>query len=351
MKRVVVLAALLVACGSGVSHAVPSPAQPTAAKPASWASAQIRTVVSAGVLATSDAAFRPDDLLTRGELHEALAALGKPARAPADPARTVTMRELNAQLVSALGLLPYARRIRVAARDAGLRPTPYLGTESVARLLRLRFNHPQGAEELERKPGEPATRAEAAYSLARVLSLQEWELQRVRDTAGVFAFPALTELQRQVLSRAVRFVGFPYVFAGSSERPQQLWSANGTLAPAPPGFDCSGFAWRVYKLEPFADAPGLAVLLRGRTTYAMSAEVERAARIAQADLQAGDLLFFGPRGPRSKPGEIGHMAIYLGNGWFVHSSDEGVALQPLDGTYAARFAWARRPLAEAGLSA
>ena len=45
------------------------------------------------------------------------------------------------------------------------------------------------------------------------------------------------------------------------------------------------------------------------------------------------------------------MGIYVGNGWFVHSSDEGVTLQPLDGWYATRFAWARRPLAEAGLTA
>jgi cell wall-associated NlpC family hydrolase len=43
------------------------------------------------------------------------------------------------------------------------------------------------------------------------------------------------------------------------------------------------------------------------------------------------------------------MGIYVGNGWFVHSSDHGVTLQPLTGWYEARFAWARRPLAEAGL--
>lgn len=351
MKRVAAIAALLVACGSGASYALPSPAQPTAAQPASWAAAQIRVVAARGLLGASETAFRPDDVLTRGELYDALVALGKPARPPLDPARPATMRELDAQLVSALGLLPYARRIRVAARDAGLEPTSYLGTESVARLLRLRVNHPQGSEELERKPGDPATRAEAAYSLWRVLALQDWELQRVRDAAASFAFPALTELQRQVLSRAVRFVGFPYVFAGSSERPQELWSAGGALVPAPPGFDCSGFVWRVYKLEPFADAPGLAAQLEGRTSYAMSGEVKRAARIAGDAVQPGDLLFFGPRGARSKPSEIGHMGISLGNGWFVHSSDDGVALTPLDGTYAERLAWARRPLAEAGLGA
>ena len=44
------------------------------------------------------------------------------------------------------------------------------------------------------------------------------------------------------------------------------------------------------------------------------------------------------------------MGIYLGNGWFIQSSDQGVALAPLTSDwYGPRFAWARRPLAEAGL--
>jgi cell wall-associated NlpC family hydrolase len=43
------------------------------------------------------------------------------------------------------------------------------------------------------------------------------------------------------------------------------------------------------------------------------------------------------------------MGIYLGNGWFMHSSGYGVALAALSGWYANRFAWGRRPLAEAGL--
>jgi cell wall-associated NlpC family hydrolase len=59
-------------------------------------------------------------------------------------------------------------------------------------------------------------------------------------------------------------------------------------------------------------------------------------------------MFFG-RGPRSKPAQIDHAAIYLGNGWLVQSSGYGVALAPFDGWYRSSFAWARRPLAEAGL--
>jgi cell wall-associated NlpC family hydrolase len=43
------------------------------------------------------------------------------------------------------------------------------------------------------------------------------------------------------------------------------------------------------------------------------------------------------------------MGIYLGNGWFIHSSNYGVAVTPLSGWYENRFAWGRRPLSEAGL--
>jgi cell wall-associated NlpC family hydrolase len=44
------------------------------------------------------------------------------------------------------------------------------------------------------------------------------------------------------------------------------------------------------------------------------------------------------------------MGIYAGNGWMVHSSDRGTTLTPMTGWYENRFAWGRRPLAEAGLS-
>jgi peptidoglycan endopeptidase LytE len=126
---------------------------------------------------------------------------------------------------------------------------------------------------------------------------------------------------------------------------QTLW--DGTVVPG--GFDCSGFVWRVYKLQPFAGAPALSGVLQGRTTYAMSGEVPASERLPIEALQPGDVVFFGSKGPSSKPADIGHTGIYVGDGWFVHSSDHGVTLEPMTGWYQTRFAWARRPLAEAGL--
>jgi len=337
MRRIAVTCAVLVlATGAGSAGAHPNAAR-------SWAAPQIQAVVASGLMAPSVESFRPDDALTWGDFMTVLVSFGVNVWAD-DLERPVTIRELDQHLVTAAGLRPAARQIRAAALAAGLTPKPSLGTETVARLLGLRLNHLRDSEQLELQLTEPATRAEAAYSLARLLTLQPAEVDAVRQAAATFSFPVLDPWQQTVLQRALRFVGSPYVFGGTSEREQQL---GGKLFPG--GFDCSGLVWRVYKLEPFAGAPTLSAVLRGRTTYAMSGEVPRSRRIAWSGLRPADVVFFGSRGPRSKPAEVGHMGISLGNGWMVHSSDRGTTLVPMTGWYETRFAWGRSPLAEAGL--
>jgi cell wall-associated NlpC family hydrolase len=337
MRRLVLFSCLLLFATAGTAGAGRSTST-------SWAAPQIATVVADGLMATNVDAFRPDDQLLESEFADVLSALGVP-EAPVDVAdRPVTMRELDARLVTAAGLREEAHYIRQAALETGLAPTQYLGTETIARLLGLRVNHPRAEEQLELQPTEAATRAEAAYSVARLLTISETEVEAVRRAVDGFVPAPLDGRQQEVLKRALHFVGRPYVWAGVSERPQQLLDGK-----MPGGFDCSGFVWRVYKLQPFADAPALSGVLKGRTTYEMSGEVPRSERIPRASLQPGDVVFFGSRGPSSRPPEVGHMGIYVGNGWFVHSSDRGVALLPMTGWYETRFAWGRRPLAEAGL--
>ena len=310
----------------------------------SWAAPQIAALVEAGLMAPSVAEFRPDDPLTSTELATVLALFGGSV-AVVDPNRTVTIRELDARLVSLVGLRSASMQIRLAALNAGLFPKPWLGTETIARMLGLRINHERASETLELQLSQPATRAEAAYSIARVLALTPDELETTRETAATFAVPYVNDWQRAVITRALRFVGSPYVWAGTSERTQNL---SGKVFPG--GFDCSGLVWRVYKLEPYAGAPALPKVLRGRTSYAMSGEVARSARIARDALEPGDVVFFGDRGARSAPAEVGHMGIYLGNDWIVHSSRFGTTLTPMKDWYETRFAWGRRPLAEAGVS-
>ena len=63
--------------------------------------------------------------------------------------------------------------------------------------------------------------------------------------------------------------------------------------------------------------------MRGRTTYEMSGEVPRGKRITFAKLQPADVVFFGANGPQLEARQVDHAGIYLGNGWFIHSSEPG----------------------------
>ena len=322
-------------------------AQPASTTSASWASTQIQEVVAGGLMAPSSAEFRPDDPLTAGELADLLTGLGDTPTPPVDPGSPVTLGALDAALVRHLGLAPTARQFRSVLLAGGLEPSKLAGSEVVARLLGLRLNHPQ--ESLELELTDPVTRSEAAYSVARVLELAHgstdgYTVAMVKAKAATFTLPTLSDWQRRILTRAVSFIGYPYIWAGTSEKPQ---APLGTKTPG--GFDCSGFVWRVYKLEQYPGAPQLATVLKGRTTYVMSGEVKPALRVSYADLQPADVIFFGAAGPRSKPSQVGHMGIYIGNGWFIHSSGRGVTIWPLEGWYKDEFAWGRRPLAEAGL--
>jgi cell wall-associated NlpC family hydrolase len=317
-----------------------------AAAARSWAQPQIKVVTARGLMGGEPSSFRPSDPLSAGELADLVTGLtGKEAAITADPSTAVTIAQLDAQLVRALGLLPAARQFSGGLRAAGLTPTRYFGTETVARLIGLRVDHPATEDGLELRPDDPATRAEAAYSAAHILGFTGGEVELIAGLASTFQLPTVTGLQHDVLQTAVSFVGYPYVWGGTSERPQDPF---GTGKQVPGGFDCSGFVWRVFKLQTYAGADTLSATLKGRSTYAMSGEVSRAKRIPLQRLLPGDLLFFGADGPKSKPNQIDHMGVYMGDGWFIQSSEQGVALAPLTSPwYAKRFAWARRPLAEA----
>ena len=351
-----VLAGLsLAAAARSARPALPSTGASAPVVPGSWADAQIRVVTAAGLLGSNPAAFDPP-IRSRAasSLTPSPPGASRPQYPPI-PRRLVTMSELDAQLVDALGLAPAARRIRVAAADAQLAPTSRLGTETVARLLGLRLNHPQGSDDLELLPdaARDARRGGLLASHGRS-TLTPGQMTWVDQLSATFMLPALDEWQRAVLagrsaSSATRTSGrAPRRRRRSSGAPRRR--AAGSTVPG--GFDCSGFVWRVYKTKPFPGAPMLGDILKGRTTYAMSAEVTKPDRIGLADLAARrrDLLrrAAGPSRPRPRSAT---WASTSASGWFVHSSSAGVTLQPLQGWYTTTFAWARRPLLEAGLTA
>ena len=381
-------------CAAAATAGTSKPAQ-------SWAAPQIRLVTAAGLFDASTAtSFRPDDVLTAQaledlsfELKQRIAEaepptepliptdptttttttptttttttiVGTTTAAPtvtttptvtipdapkqlANPTKPVTMTQLDQRLVQTLGLGKAATEFAHGAKYAGLKVPARFGSEVVARLLGLRLNHPASQDSLELLPSNPASRAEAAYSTAQILDFQGWEIPAVQQLADTFALPSdLTDWQKAILNTAFARIGMPYIWGGTNDGPETEFGVSSRG-----GYDCSGFVWRVYKLQSYPNEGSLASVLKGRTTFQMSGEVPKSERIALADLQPADVIFFGDKGPKSQPSQVGHMGIYIGNGWFIHSSEYGVALAQLTGWYANEFAWARRPLAEAGLEA
>jgi hypothetical protein len=326
-----------------VALTLAAPIATSAAGERSWAHREIGLVVAHGLMGGDVAAFRPEDTLTAGELSDLVSGLsGAPAVPAPGPDAPVTIARLDASLVNGLGLAPAARELAAGARLAGLAPPRRFGPEVVARILGLRTDH--AVDSLEAAPSDPATRAEAAFSAAKVLRWKGQEPNYALDLAAGFKPEPVQGWQRTILRQAVALIGYPYIWGGTSERPQE---PLGTEVPG--GFDCSGLVWRVYKLARYAAGTSLAETIRGRTTHAMSGEAPKAARISFDALEPADVIFFGPRGPRTRPAQVDHAGIYLGGGWMIHASTTGVSLAPLAGTWRTRFAWARRPLAEAGL--
>lgn len=357
------VAAVTTAAAAGSSKSTPN-----------WAAPQIATVVAHKLMgAKTVSKFRPNAALTAktlaGLTADLKAQVGTSTSPPSDPgsgtttgttggttttptvsdpAAPQTMAQLDRSLVQAIGLGKAAKEFTQGARADGLTVPGRFGTEVVARLLGLRLNHPAAQDFLELRPQDPATRAETAYSAAQILSFgplaDSWQIAQVQSLADAFTLPVVNDWQRQILNVAFSKIGMPYVWGGTSDGTETDFGVT-----ARGGYDCSGFVWRIYKLQTYADEGTLASTIVGRTTYTMSVEVPRSKRIGFKKLQAADVIFFGSKGPASKGPQVFHTGIYVGNGWFIQSSSAGVALAQLTGWYKKKFAWGRRPLREAGL--
>jgi hypothetical protein len=278
--------------------------------------------VASGKGVFSDLDRRPGAPLRKGDLWRTVAAIPGAIvpPAPAHPGAPATIGDLHRAFVRALDLPDTAAGVTAGLRAAGLDPPRGAGSDIVARTLGLHYNRPPRRDYQEPRSRDVATRSDAAYALWKVLRQDGSEVPYVREKLWALWLPASGNGRRRVLQAAVEQIGEPYVWGGESR-------AEG-------GFDCSGLV--VYSL---GDDPWL----HGRTTFDMS-RVPRSERVPIGALAPGDLVFFGDRGPNSKPRQVDHMGIYLGNGWMIHSGGQGVVLDRIDAPWwAPRAAWGRRP--------
>lgn len=109
---------------------------------------------------------------------------------------------------------------------------------------------------------------------------------------------------QEITDYALQFVGYPYVYGGSS----------------PKGFDCSGFTSYVYKQFGYS---------LQRTA---SGQLDNGYAVSMGELQPGDLVIF-KKGGSSKPAS--HVGLYIGNNQFVHASTSrvGVIVSGMDEAY------------------
>jgi cell wall-associated NlpC family hydrolase len=309
---------------------------------ANWDASEQRLVVRDAVMAEAgEAGFAGAGRLSAQAESSALAAIAEredtasiaiPAVQAGIP---ITLVRFDALLVDQLGLGDVAEHVQQVALAAGLTPPSYFGSEVVARYLGLRYNHPAGEDKLELYPRDPITRSEAAHSFAVALGFESWTLAAAREALSGFSLPQYSSAQRATLRIAVSKIGMPYVWGGTTDD-----TADGLEHG---GYDCSGFAWRVYKLSGLP--AGKSIL--GRTAAEQAGEIPKSSRVQPANVQPGDLLFFGSAHFNSTATEsnVIHEGIALSGQWAIHSSDQGVYVMPLSsGWLAESLTWARRVL-------
>lgn len=289
--------------------------------------ADIQRALKLGLLGTySGGRFKPDEPVLVWQAHRAL------------------VKMIRAQHPSpAWAMLTRLDPANWRPNEGWKTPAPsYFAYEVAARYLGLRYNHPSSQDALERFPEEALRRDQAAYAFYQAMHVSAWQVSSLASFSSV-VLPPLSDRQKEIIGFALRWEGYPHIYGG--EYPT-VSSPYGTQAHG--GFDCSGFTWWVLKMSfgyPIPDSQ--------RTAAAMAGGARP--RITRANLKPGDLIFWGPNGSDSAATSIYHAGIYIGNGWFIHStgSSAGVSLASLDWdgwSWKTDFAWGRRVLTAADLA-
>jgi peptidoglycan DL-endopeptidase CwlO len=144
-----------------------------------------------------------------------------------------------------------------------------------------------------------------AQAQAQALALQQTAIGASASTGSASVAPP--SQYTGVVGIAMRYLGTPYVWGGSS----------------PGGFDCSGLVAYVYAQ--------VGVSLPHYTGAQWNVGVP----VSRSDLQPGDLVFFDG---------LGHVGIYIGGNEFIHAPHTGdvVKISSISGWYADTYVGARR---------
>jgi len=139
-----------------------------------------------------------------------------------------------------------------------------------------------------------------AKAEAEVIAQERLEAEAAAEAARKAEEERL-EMRQGIVDFALQFVGNPYVYGGTS-------LTNGA--------DCSGFVMSVFA-EFGYELPRVA-----------AAQCSASEKKSVADIEAGDLVFYGE-------GCIDHVALYIGDGKIVHASTAATGIKVSDYDYRA----------------
>ncbi|MGI6108050.1 MAG: NlpC/P60 family protein [Lachnospiraceae bacterium] len=112
------------------------------------------------------------------------------------------------------------------------------------------------------------------------------------EEAIVFGFDdSVSNIRKNIINTAFEYYGNKYVWGGTDLEN---------------GVDCSGFTQQIY---------GMFGVTLTRNSYT---QVGEGKAVDEKDVKPGDLLFYYGR----IPGQVGHVAIYIGNGKIIHAASE-----------------------------
>ncbi|MCX5836949.1 MAG: NlpC/P60 family protein [Deltaproteobacteria bacterium] len=213
---------------------------------------------------------------------------GRPAVRQAPPSFAPPVKTMEGKALPRLGYTiqagafahaENAARLTRFLKEKGLDSTYFVARRG---LYKVRFGNFSSREQGRARAEE--LRKDGVIEEFYVVSPEEYAVAH-REARGE------AYLREELVRTALSFLGVPYLWGGSS---------------AGTGFDCSGLTMTVYQLN------GLDLPRTSHEQFAAGIPVDR------SSLEKGDLLFFADGGDK-----VSHVAIYSGNGLFVHAPGRG----------------------------